>query len=96
MDFKSNIRGIRIVFFGIYFRNTIHLERKHIKYVKGIVWKVGVKMEYKYFIMEILNDLYLIREDIKNGPGYEAIAALINKIESRSVHAIEPSKDSSK
>ena len=53
-------------------------------------------MEYKYFIMEILNDLYLIREGIKNGPGYEAIAALINKIESRSVHAIEPSKDSSK
>ncbi len=59
---------------------------------KDIVWKVGVKMEYKYFIMEILDNLYLIREDVKEGPGHEAISALINKIESRSMRTIEQSK----
>lgn len=53
-------------------------------------------MEYKVFIMEILNDLYLIREDVKEGPGYDAITALIKKIESRSMENIELGREDAK
>lgn len=49
-------------------------------------------MEYKVFIMGILNDLYLIREDVKEGPGHDAISALINKIESCSMDTIKQEK----
>lgn len=89
----------------LYFiREDIQGERGH-EAIEGLIRKIEsksynsydlneadqeyLKKEYKHFIMGILNDLYLIREDVKDNRGHEAIEGLIRKIESKSYDSFE-------